>query len=137
MTAAPEVTAPIRALARTRSPGGLTRNSSATAVGTVAAAPAWDRVRAAMRLVAFHASGVPRANTMAVTIPARYTRRCPNRSPSRPNSGVHTAAASSGAVVTQTTVEGREPRSSAIGWTAIVRIVEGNAVVNSPSSRAG
>ena len=57
-------------------------------------------------------------------------------SPSRPNTGVLTAAASRGAVVTQTTVEGSASRSSAIGWTAMVRIVDGNVVTNSPMSRA-
>ena len=71
MTAAAELVPPIRAPARTRWPGGLARKSIATAVGIVAAAPVWDRVRATIRLVASHASALHSANVIAMTMPVR------------------------------------------------------------------
>ncbi len=104
----------------------------ANVAGTVAAAPSCETVRKAIRVEAFQATAVRMEKSTAVAMPRRYRRRCPRRSPSRPSTGVATAPASTGAVLTHVMVVGSECSSSAIGLTEMVRIVIGKEVEKIP-----
>ena len=130
------ISAPLRPSARSRSgPSAKAVVSSDSAAGmTAAVARPWP-ARAASSSAGESARPPTSDETPSSAIPARNSRRRPNRSAIRPNSSVKPAAQSANEVAIHCRCDNPSPTSAPITGSATLRIEKSTASVKLAASR--